>query len=104
MVRPDQTGYGESVSDEGSVYNVYEAKTHLSKLLERVEAGEEITIARHGRPVARLAPIPRPGRERRPGALKGKIHYLEGDALADTDPELVDMMENGPIEPPDHVR
>ena len=35
----------------------FEAKTHLSTLLERVERGEEIVITRHGRPVARLAPI-----------------------------------------------
>ena len=37
--------------------NVHEAKTHLSKLLERVEAGEEVIIARAGRPVARLIPF-----------------------------------------------
>jgi prevent-host-death family protein len=37
--------------------NVHEAKTHLSRLLERVEAGEEIIIARAGRPVARLVPL-----------------------------------------------
>ena len=36
--------------------NVHDAKTHLSKLLERAEAGEEIVIARAGRPVARLVP------------------------------------------------
>ena len=39
--------------------NVHEAKTHLSKLLERVEAGEEVVIARAGRPVARLIPFAR---------------------------------------------
>ncbi len=37
----------------------FEAKTHLSALLERVERGEEIVITRHGRPVARLMPIAR---------------------------------------------
>jgi prevent-host-death family protein len=42
--------------------NVHEAKTHLSKLLERVEAGEEVIIARAGEPVARLIPFARPGR------------------------------------------
>jgi len=35
----------------------YEAKTHLSELLEKVEAGEEITITKHGAPVAKLVPI-----------------------------------------------
>ena len=37
--------------------NIHEAKTHLSRLLERVQAGEEVTIAKAGRPVARLVPI-----------------------------------------------
>ena len=55
------------------VVNVHEAKTHLSRLLERVEHGEEIVIARAGKPVARLVPIePTPGK--RPiGRDKGKI-------------------------------
>lgn len=42
--------------------NVHEAKTHLSKLLERVEAGEEVIIARAGQPVARLIAFARPGK------------------------------------------
>jgi prevent-host-death family protein len=42
--------------------NVHEAKTHLSQLLDRVAAGEQITIAKAGRPVALLTPIPA-GRE-----------------------------------------
>jgi prevent-host-death family protein len=53
--------------------NVHEAKTHLSRLLERVAAGEEITIARAGRPVARLVPYREQRGERKPGTLKGKI-------------------------------
>ena len=51
--------------------NVHQAKTHLSRLLERVEAGEEIVLARNGKAVARLVPVG--GVERRPGALKGRI-------------------------------
>ena len=42
--------------------NVHEARTHLSKLLARVEAGEELIIARAGQPVARLIPFARPGK------------------------------------------
>ena len=62
----------EEVSRQASV-NVHEAKTHLSRLLERVEHGEEIVIARAGKPVARLVPIePAPGK--RPiGRDRGKI-------------------------------
>lgn len=51
--------------------NVHEAKTHLSRLLERVSQGEEIVIARSGRPVARL--VPYTSAPRQPGRLKGKI-------------------------------
>ena len=41
--------------------NVHEAKTHLSRLLDRVAAGDEITIAKAGKPVARLVPLRKPG-------------------------------------------
>jgi prevent-host-death family protein len=51
--------------------NVHEAKTHLSRLLERVEAGEEIILARNGKAVAMLVPVR--GKPRRPGGLKGRI-------------------------------
>jgi prevent-host-death family protein len=53
--------------------NIHEAKTHLSRLVERVEAGEEITLARAGRPVARLVPYVRPAKPRTPGLWKGKL-------------------------------
>lgn len=52
--------------------NVHEAKTQLSKLLDRVHAGEEIVIAKNGEPYARLVPLERP-KPREPGLLKGKL-------------------------------
>ena len=45
-----------NLQDRNTV-GAYEAKTHLSKLLEKVEAGEEITITKHGAPVAKLVPV-----------------------------------------------
>ena len=51
--------------------NVHKAKTELSRLLERVERGEQVIIARNGKPVAKL--VPYSGEPRRPGRLKGKI-------------------------------
>ncbi len=51
--------------------NIHRAKTHLSRLLDRVAAGEEIIIARNGKPVAKLVPVSR--EPRRPGRLKGRI-------------------------------
>jgi prevent-host-death family protein len=54
--------------------NIHEAKTHFSKLLARVGAGEEIVIAKAGKPIARLAPIaPVSAKKRVPGIDKGKI-------------------------------
>jgi prevent-host-death family protein len=55
--------------------NIHEAKTHFSRLVERVEAGEELVIARAGRPVAMLVPIPARTTPRMPGQLKGKIRF-----------------------------
>ena len=54
-------------------FNVHQAKTHLSRLLERVERGEELVIARAGVPVAKLVPL-HPLESRRPlGRDKGKV-------------------------------
>ncbi|MDD9990644.1 MAG: type II toxin-antitoxin system Phd/YefM family antitoxin [Rhodospirillales bacterium] len=55
-----------------TVVNVHEAKTQLSRLLARVESGEEVVIARRGEPVARLVAC-KQRKVRRPGRLKGKI-------------------------------
>ena len=52
--------------------NVHEAKTQLSRLLARVEAGEEVLISRSGRPVARLVSAGRSQARRTPGRDKGK--------------------------------
>ena len=52
--------------------NIHEAKTHLSRLLTDVEAGEEVVIARNGKPVARLVAVTQQGK-RQPDVLKGKI-------------------------------
>ncbi len=54
------------------IVNVHQAKTELSRLLVRVEAGEDVVIARRGRPVARLVACNAPVK-RRPDVLKGKI-------------------------------
>jgi len=53
--------------------NIHEAKTHLSRLVERASAGEEIIIGRAGKPVARLVPYMEQRERRRPGAWRGKV-------------------------------
>jgi prevent-host-death family protein len=51
---------------------LYDAKTHLSSLVDRAAAGEEIVISKHGRPLAKLVPL-RDAARRRPGRAKTKI-------------------------------
>jgi len=54
--------------------NIHEAKTNLSRLLEQIETGEEVIIARHGKPIARLVPYTGNSTQpRKPGSLRGKI-------------------------------
>jgi prevent-host-death family protein len=58
--------------------NIHQAKTHLSKLLRKVAMGEEVVIARAGKPIARPVPMNvKPQTKRRLGALKGKIWIAE---------------------------
>ncbi|MCY3957538.1 MAG: type II toxin-antitoxin system prevent-host-death family antitoxin [Chloroflexi bacterium] len=64
--------------------NVHEAKTHLSRLLAQVEAGEEVTIARNGKPVARLIQARDQGRPQ-PDVFKGKV--VVPDSFFDPLPE-----------------
>jgi prevent-host-death family protein len=65
--------------------NIHAAKTHLSRLLERVAAGEEIVIAKAGKPVARLVPAEPPPGPRRPGTARGmgKVHDNFDDPMPD---------------------
>jgi prevent-host-death family protein len=79
--------------------NMHEAKTHLSRLVDEVAAGQEIIIARSGKPVARLVPVkddaPKPRRVF--GQMKDKIWIA--DDFDETPEELIDLFENGPIFP-----
>jgi len=58
--------------------NIYEAKTHLSRMVDRAAAGEEIVISRNGKPVARLCPLePRKRNIVKYGLLDGQIEVAE---------------------------
>jgi prevent-host-death family protein len=70
--------------------NVHEAKTHFSKLLERVAAGERIIIAKAGKPVAELVPLQERPRKRVLGIDKGLV--LIGDDFDDPLPEFEEYM------------
>ena len=68
-----------------STVNIHEAKTHLSRLLERVSDGEEIVIAKAGKPVARLSSVDGKWKALPYGLLKGKLKLRAGfdDPLPD---------------------
>jgi prevent-host-death family protein len=57
--------------------NIHAAKTHLSGLVEEAAAGEEIVIAKAGKPMARLVALEKPSFRKAYGALKGRIHASE---------------------------
>lgn len=59
------------------VYNIHEAKTHLSRLLGRAAAGEEVIIAKGGVPVARLVPIAAISEKRELGTERGRIFIAD---------------------------
>lgn len=59
-----------------TTFNIHEAKTHFSKLLERVLKGEEVIIAKAGKPVARILPVVANVTTRTPGIDKGKITIM----------------------------
>ena len=54
--------------------NIHEAKTHLSRLLEQVAEGEEVIIAKAGKPIARLVPLDARPKKRQLGLLKGTLN------------------------------
>jgi prevent-host-death family protein len=69
--------------------NIHEAKTHLSRLLERVAMGEEVIIAKAGTPVAKLVPVQSPKRKFKFGSAKGE--FVVPDDFNDPDPEIEDL-------------
>jgi prevent-host-death family protein len=71
--------------------NMHEAKTHLSKLVERVEAGEEIVISRAGKPAAKLVPVPGEKRGRRKlGGWEGKVWMASDEEMKKVDQEIAE--------------
>lgn len=76
--------------------NLYDAKTHLSALVDKAAAGAEIVIAKNGRPMARLVAYHAP-KQRRPGRGKGKI-WMSADFDAPLPAEFLEAMTEGPVD------
>ncbi|MBS0445286.1 MAG: type II toxin-antitoxin system Phd/YefM family antitoxin [Proteobacteria bacterium] len=53
--------------------NIYEAKTHLSRLVDKAAAGDDVIVSRHGKPLARITRLAEPRRSITFGLLKGKV-------------------------------
>ena len=69
--------------------NIHEAKTHLSRLVEDAAGGEEIVIAKAGKPIARLVPLPQPERRvPKLGTMKGKIWMADDWDSPETNDEI----------------
>jgi prevent-host-death family protein len=75
------------------VVNIHAAKTHFSKLVEEVEAGGEVTIARAGKPVMRLVKYVEELTPRKLGFAEGEITDLDAEAWATLDAELNALFE-----------
>jgi prevent-host-death family protein len=76
------------------IVNMHQAKSSLSRLVERALRGEEIVIARNGEPLVKLVPIPKERKSRVPGRGKGKI-WISPD-FEFTDEEIAELFE-GPL-------
>lgn len=76
-----------------AIYNLYEAKSSLSQLVDRAAAGEEIIIAKAGKPLARLTSFPRGQEVRVPGGWEGQVKIAPDfdEPLPD---ELLDAFES----------
>ena len=81
--------------------NIHHAKTHLSRLVEAAAAGEEIIIAKAGKPMARLVPVAQPTTPRVLGALRGSVK--ESPNWWAPDPEIETLFYGGEAEPPRKV-
>jgi antitoxin (DNA-binding transcriptional repressor) of toxin-antitoxin stability system len=81
-----------------AVKSLYEAKTELSSLVDRASKGEEFVIAKNGVAMARLVPLLKAARQRKPGCWKGRVWIAEDfDVLPAKD---LDRWEAGNVEPP----
>jgi prevent-host-death family protein len=77
--------------------NIQAAKTHLSRLVEEAVAGEEIILAKAGRPMVRLMPFQNPGSRRKLGQFKGKVKEKPG--CWDSDSSLETDFRQSPLPP-----
>ncbi|MEO5372096.1 MAG: type II toxin-antitoxin system prevent-host-death family antitoxin [Magnetococcus sp. DMHC-1] len=80
------------------IFNIHEAKTHLSHLVQRAISGEEIIVAKAGEPLVRLLPVHHRSEPRILGSWTGKVHVAE-DFDAPLPDDMLDLFLKGSVEP-----
>lgn len=70
-------------------FNIADAKSHFSELVQKALTGEDVVISRDNKPILRLVPVKSAGKKRQPGSAKGKILFI----AADFDEPLADFAE-----------
>ena len=78
------------------VVNTHEAKSRLSDLIRKAEAGDDVVLARNGRPVAKIIPWPSARPVRRSGSWAGRVEYRSD--VVGTDPEVSALFEESAAE------
>ena len=86
LAKGHRTGWGEEVDQ----YNIHEAKTQLSRIIERVEQGEEVVLSRAGKPVAKVVPLTARVRRTGRGSLKGALFLSDDWDSAETNEAIAD--------------
>jgi prevent-host-death family protein len=81
-----------------AVKSLYEAKTHLSALVDRAAKGEEIVIAKNGVPMAKLVSVAANRAKRKPGGWEGQV-WIADDFDAPLAEDMAALFERGSIEP-----
>jgi prevent-host-death family protein len=83
------------MGEPASSYNIHDAKTQLSRIIERVERGEEVILSRAGTPVAKVVPLSGNPRRRGRGSLKGRLTLTDDWDAADVNRSIADDFGGG---------
>jgi len=85
------------VSEAAAQYNIHDAKTNLSRIIDRVEHGEEIVISRAGTPVAKVVPLNPRARRTARGSLAGRLVLADDWDSPEVNEAIARDFEDGPL-------
>lgn len=80
------------ILNDMKTFNVHEAKTHFSDILKLVAGGEEVVVAKAGKPVAIIRAFEQPEKTRKPGLFKGKME-MSASFFEPMDPEFLEFFQ-----------